>query len=171
METQTLLKIALITTVSTLLIGIVAMYVSMWYHKNRILNKLNLKWNEGMYFPMLLIGTIIGTGILVSSVAPSISTTLKIATRNPDGSVYGEAFKFISLSAVTIILSVLIINSCSSFLIKSVFDKVDIEKEIQEKKIASAIIYAALFIGLSIALREGIVLLSEVLIPYEKVNF
>jgi hypothetical protein len=171
METQTLLKIAVITTLSTLLIGMVAMYVSIWYHKNKILNKLNIKWNDGTYFPTLLIGVIIGTGILVSGVVPSISTTLKIAARNADDSFYTEAFKFISLSAFTIIFLVLIINVCSSFLIKSVFDKIDLEKEIQGNKIAYAIVYSALFIGISIALREGIVLLFEVLIPFEKVNF
>ena len=171
METETLLKVALITSLSSLLIGIVAIYISIWFFKNRLLNKFQVKWNDNLFFPILVFGTIVGVGILVSGAVPAISTTLKIATRNANSSFFAEAFKFISLSAFIVLAGVLVINLCSSFIIKSLFDKANLETEIKEGKYAYAIIYSALFVALCLILKEGVSLLSEILIPFEKINF
>ncbi|MBK7666687.1 MAG: hypothetical protein IPJ32_04660 [Sphingobacteriaceae bacterium] len=131
-----------------------------------------MKWNENLFFPLLIFGTIIGVGILISGAVPAISTTLKIATRNANSSFYSEAFKFISLSAFIILAGVLVINLCSGFIIQSMFGKINLETEIKESKYSYAIIYSALFIALCLILKEGVTLLSEILIPFfEKVNF
>ena len=170
METSTLLKIALITSLSALIIGTIALYVSMWFFKNKLLNKNNLKWNENLFFPIIMIGTIIGVGILISSIVPSISSTLKIANRVANDSFYFEAFKFISLSAFIVLACVLIMNYLSTFLIQSLFDKIDIATEIKESRYAYALLFSALIIALSLILKEGVLLISEILIPYENIS-
>lgn len=168
---ESLLKITIASSVCSLLIGIVALYISIWYLKNKLLHKNKYNWNENLFFPILITGAIIGIGVLVSSISPSISTTLKIATRTGDSAFYTEAFKFVSLSSLAIILFVFIISVISNFLIQSIFGKINIDEELKESKYAYALIYSASFIALCFVLKESLTSLAELLIPFENINF
>ena len=167
---ESLLKIAIVSSLSSLLVGIVALYITIWYLKNKILNKYKYKWNDNLFFPILMIGAIIGIGVLVSAISQSILTTLKIASRNGTD-FYLEVFKFISLSSLAIILFVFIINVMSNFLIQSIFGKTNMEDELKESKYSFALIYSSCFIAFCFVLKDSLSSLFELLIPFESINF
>jgi hypothetical protein len=61
-------------------------------------------------------------------------------------------------------------NYLSTFLIQSLFEKIDITTEIKESRYAYALLFSALIIALSLILKEGVLLISEILIPFENIS-
>ncbi len=171
MENSTLLKIAIATSFCGLFLGFISFYLSIWIDSTKLLKKNKIKWNDGLFYPIYLTGKIIGISILISSLIPSISSTIKVLLRTLNDSFYLEMFKFVSISTFVVLLVVIIINVACSYLIKLLFGKAEINSELNSNKYAFSILYSAFFIGFCLISKEGVLLISQILIPFEAISF
>lgn len=161
-----LVKITIILAVSAILIGVISFYLTMWILKVRILGKGNKAFNGNLFFPILVLGSLIGIGTIVSGIIPSISSTLKIISQTNPANLFSEALAYISICSILIFTGVVVINYLCAFLFQSLFSKVNIKDELEAGKLAYPIIFSGLFIGLSIALKDVFVVISELFIPF-----
>lgn len=161
-----LVKIAFILAITAILIGIISLYLTMWILKVRILGKGNRKFNDNLFFPIMTFGSLIGIGIIVSGIIPSISSTLKILSQNGSAGFTSQTITYISICSILIFAGIVLINFVSTFLFQSLFSKVNLQEEMTAGKMAYPIIYSALFISLSFVLKDVFVVISELFIPF-----
>jgi hypothetical protein len=159
-------KAALILCVTAILFSVVSLYLTLWILKVRILGRNNLKFNDGLLFPILALGSLIGVGIIVSGVIPSISSTLKVLSQTGAGGFWSQILTYVALCSMIIFAGVVVINFLTTFLFQSLFAKVELKDEVAGGKLAYPLLFVGIFIGLSLCLKEVFVVLSELFIPY-----
>ena len=171
METTTLLKIAIATSLCGLLIGFMAFYLSVWIDNNKILKKNKLQWNDSAFYSLYVVGKIFGVSILISSLVPSINSAIKVTLRMTHNLFNFEIFKYISIITFVILIAVVFINFLSSYLMKLLFNKTEVITELNLGKYSYVVVYLGLFVGFSFIMKESILLISQVLIPFETISF
>jgi hypothetical protein len=171
MENTTLLKIAIATSLFSLLIGFMAFYLSVWIDNYKFYKKNKSQWNDSFFYPIYLLGKIFGVSILISNIIPSLSSTIKVTLRVHNELLNYDVFKFISINIFVVLIAIVIINFLSSYLMKLLFNKAEMILELNSGKFGYAIVYLGLFIGFSIIMKESILLISQILIPFEMISF
>jgi hypothetical protein len=166
---NTELKTAITSTSLSLGLGLVSLYLCLWVLKNQYVKKKKIAWQTNYFFAIITLGVLIGTGIIISGIIPSISTILKLYFR-PDNIVSDlDLIKFCSFELLLCIMFVLIINYGSKTITEALLGKLDIkDEENSTRDNIYALIIAGMFIALAIIMKESGVLITEMLIPYSR---
>jgi uncharacterized membrane protein YjfL (UPF0719 family) len=156
--------------IASLLIGIVAMYISYSLLYRFIFKKHNIKI-DNIAYGILCSSILFSVAFLISGTTQSIITTMKILRSNGEVGLtlwkdilsYSAFFMFIGL------VTSLLVNLISVFIFTRLTKSVDEMEEIKRNNLAIALVTGTIIIGLTLVVKDSMVYLVESLIPYPKI--
>lgn len=154
---------------ASLLIALITMYISYSFLQKYLLQKHKLEVNN-LAYAILASSILFSVSYLVAGTMQPIITTVKILQMSASGV---ELWKgILSYTALFIFIGLLtsyVINFCSVFLFTRLTRNIDELEEIKNNNLAVALITAAIITGISMILKDSMIYMVELMIPYPEV--
>jgi uncharacterized membrane protein YjfL (UPF0719 family) len=154
---------------ASLLIAILAMYISFSFLYKRIFKKYNLLIDNTAY-AILTASVLFSVAYLISGTTQCITTTIKILKTSEKGTdLWLDALSYTALFMFIGLFTAMIINFSSAFIFSRLTKSVDEIEEIKKNNYAVSLITGSIIIGISMIVRDSMIYTIESIIPYPNI--